>query len=650
MTGSSRKLQPQSSAMSHPFAKRDYDYSAKRVVWLLVLIWSSTILAALWGVFLADPMVRSIQSTLSLALLWCAGLGLIILFGYRWADSRPRSNATFMQQLAYRLITRDTPAAVGLVDPYGRFRLVSSAFCRLLGRTKAEVIGQRAVRFAHPDDVKVLREQYRLRRRGISSTYQMRFIRGDGVTRWFSMAVWPVYDKKDRYCGGLGLVADITEQKQAEEDLRRHTQKLEALVGELKKAQAEALAASHAKTEFLAAVSHELRTPLTAILGYAEMLLLEGDLARIPPNRLSAIQTILRNSEYLLQIVNDLLEMAKIETGRLDLDIRDFSLMELLQDVIRLMQIRADSKNLPLCLEVAGPIPKTIRSDPLRLRQILINLLGNAIKFTESGSVRLVVQVPKGDDGSCSLRCEVIDTGIGVPPELCDKIFEPFHRGDPESRRKYPGTGLGLSVSRVFARRLGGDITVISEVGLGSSFCLTIPLGPADQYEWITYNGDVLSALPKPVCGADYPDTQPDAPLVVRVLLVDDCLDTQRLFAHILSKAGADVTTASNGREAIRTAIRAMVDQRPFGCILLDMQMPDIDGYQVARMLRESGYTAPIIALTANSLPGERERCLTAGCDEFATKPLNRQKLLELVGKYSHRILATASEPTERNR
>jgi PAS domain S-box-containing protein len=636
--------------MSHPCAKRDYDYSAKRVVWLFVLIWSSVILAALWGVFLADPMVRSIQGTVSLALLWFAGLGLIILFGYRWADSRPQSNATFMQQLAYRLITRETPAAVALVDPYGRFRLVSSSFCRILGRTQEEVIGQRALRFAHPDDVKVLREQYRLRRRGISSTYQIRFIRGDGATRWLSVAVWPVYDEKGRYCGGLGLVADITEQKQAEEDLRRHTQKLEALVRELEKAQAEAQAAIRAKTEFLAAVSHELRTPLTAILGYAEMLLLEGDLARIPPSRLNAIQTILRNGEYLLQIVNDLLEMAKIETGRLDLEIRDFSLMELLQDVVRLMQVRAESKNLPLRLEVTGPIPKTIRSDPLRLRQILINLLGNAIKFTESGSVRLVVQVPKGDDGSCSLRCEVIDTGIGVPPELCDKIFEPFHRGDPESRRKYSGTGLGLSVSRVFARRLGGDITVISEVGLGSNFCLTIPLGPADQFEWTSCNSEDLNALPRPSCGSGHPDTHQNVTLVARILLVDDCLDTQRLFAHILSKAGANVTTANNGREAIRMAIQAMVEQRPFDCILLDMQMPDIDGYQVATMLRESGYTAPIIALTANSLPGERERCLTAGCDEFATKPLNRHKLLELVARYSHRLLATASEPTEQNR
>lgn len=634
--------------MSHHLPKVDYDRSAKRVVWLLVLIWSSMILAALWGVFLADPMVHSIQGAISLALLWCAGLAAIILFGYRWMEHRNRIEVTATRQLAYRLFTRDTPAAVVLVDAYGRFRLVSPSFCQLLGRTERELIGQRAVRFTHPDDVGILREQYRLRRRGQSSTYQLRFIRSDGMVRWLLAAVWPVYDDKGRYCGGLGLVADITEQKQAEEDLRRHTEELETLVRELEKAQAEAQVAARAKTEFLAAVSHELRTPLTAILGYAEMLLLEGDLTRIPPNRLNAIQTILRNGEYLLQIINDLLEMAKIETGRVELELREFSLLELVQDVVRLMQIRAEGKNLPLRLEVSGPMPKAIRSDPLRLRQILINLLGNAIKFTDSGLVRLIVQVPKARDGSCSLQCHVIDTGVGIPPELCDKIFEPFHRGDAASRRRFSGTGLGLPVSREFARRLGGDITVVSEVGLGSDFCLTLPLGPADQYEWVSCAEEELARLKASSCDVnDRGSKDHVVSLVARVLLVDDCVDTQRLFAHILSKAGAGVTTAQNGREAIRMAIQAMVEQRPYDCILLDMQLPDIEGYQVARILRDSGYAAPIVALTANSSPGERERCLASGCDDFASKPVSRDTLLQIVAKHTSRVDHVEAVPAD---
>ncbi|MGQ9505579.1 MAG: ATP-binding protein [Thermogutta sp.] len=650
MKGPLPESQPQLRAANHYRPQWHDQYSTKWVVWLFVLIWSSIILAALWGVFLADPMVHSIQNALSLGLLWCAGLAVIILFGYRWVEPRSRIDSASTEQLAYRLITQETSAAVALVDPYGRFRLVSDSFCQLFGRTREEVIGQRAVRFAHPEDVHILRKQYRLRRRGLSSTYQVRFIRGDGAVRWLSVAVWPVYDEKGRYCGGLGLVADITEQKQAEEELRLYAQKLETVVKQLEKAQEEAQAASRAKTEFLAAVSHELRTPLTAILGYAEILLLEGDLSRIPPNRLNAVQTILRNGESLLQIVNDLLEMAKMETGRLELNIREFSLIELIQDVVRLMQVRAETKKLPLRLEVLGPVPKMIRSDPLRLRQILINLIGNAIKFTEHGSVRLVVQVPKENDGSCTLRCEVIDTGIGVPHELCDKIFEPFHRGDAESKRRFSGTGLGLSVSRAFARRLGGDITVVSEVGLGSNFCLTIPLGAATQYEWISCNNEDSNALPipkKPTVAAE--NFHPNLTLGTRVLLVDDCLDTQRLFAHILAKAGADLTTAGTGREALRAAIRAMVEQRPYDCILLDMQLPDLDGHQVARMLRESGYTAPIVALTANSLPDERERCLNSGCDDFASKPLNRRALLELVAKYSPRTLAADSEATKAN-
>jgi len=634
--------------MTYRSSKVDYDRSAKRVVWLLVLIWSSVILAALWGVFLADPMVHSIQGAVSLALLWCAGLAIIILFGYRWIEYRNRIDMTATRQLAFRLFTRDTPAAVALVDAYGRLRLVSPSFCQLLGRTERELIGQRAARFAHPDDVGILREQYRLRRQGQSSTYQLRFIRGDGMVRWLLAAVWPVYDDKGRYCGGLGLVADITEQKQAEEALRRHTEELEALVRELEKARAEAQGAAQAKTEFLAAVSHELRTPLTAILGYAEMLLLEGDLTRIPPNRLNAIQTILRNGEFLLQIINDLLEMAKIETGRLELESRDFSLLELLQEVVRLMQIRAEHKNLPLRLEVSGPIPKTICSDPLRLRQILINLLGNAIKFTDSGMVRLVVQVPQASDGSCSLECHVIDTGVGIAPEMCEKIFEPFHRGDSATRRHFSGTGLGLAISRVFARRLGGDITVVSEAGLGSDFCLTMPLGPADQYDWISCSEEELRRPPmsfSDVGTGESEDSDGVASLVARVLLVDDCSDTRRLFAHILSNAGAEVATASDGRETIRMAIQAMVEQRPYDCMLLDMQLPDIEGYQVARMLRDSGYTSPIVALTANGSPGERERCLASGCDDFASKPLSRKNLLQVVARYTNRIDRTSPVP-----
>jgi len=634
--------------MTHRSIRREYDRSAKQVVWLVVLIWSSVILASLWGMFLADPMVRSIQGAVSLALLWSAGLGVIILFGYRWADYRTRIDQTMTRQIAFRLFTRDTPAAVALVDAYGRFRLVSPAFCQLLGRTEKELIGQRAIRFAHPDDAAILREQYRLRRRGQSSTYQLRVIRADGAVRWLLAAVWPVYDDKGRYCGGLGLVADITEQKQAEEELRQHTRELESLVQQLEKAQAEARAAALAKTEFLATVSHELRTPLTAILGYAEMLLLEGDLTKIPANRLNAIQTILRNGEHLLQIINDLLEMAKLETGRLEPEVRDFSLTQLLHDVVRLMQIRAESKQLALRLEICGPIPKMIRSDPLRIRQILINLVGNAIKFTELGSVRIVVQVPRNEDGTCSFVCEVIDTGMGIPPEPCDKIFEPFHRGDPTSRRKFSGTGLGLTVSRFLARRLGGDITVVSEVGLGSNFRLVIPLGLADQYEWITCTADDLDVTQKSIREVQaVASAEKGAPLTARVLLVEDCPDTQRLFTHILSQAGADVTSASTGRDTIRLAVQAMVEQRPFDCLLLDMQLPDIDGYHVARMLRDSGYTAPIVALTANMTPGERERCLASGCDDFATKPIKRQDLVNLVAKYAPQTGGLAPIPGE---
>ncbi|WP_347243188.1 ATP-binding protein [Thermogutta sp.] len=611
----------------------------QRTVWLVALVWSSIILAALWGTFLADPHIRLPGVVLGLGLLWVAGMSAIILGGYRLLRIYTRSETDTGEEFVYRLITKQTKAAIALVAPNGRFSLVNESFCQILGRSEKEIVGQKLLRFVHPEDHQLVREQLRLRRQRLSSTYQLRIVRKDGETRWVLAAVAPVYNQSGRYCGGLGLVTDITEQKQAEFALRDHTAKLEQLVRELEEAKEEAQAALRAKDQFLASVTHELRTPLTAILGYAETLLIEGDLNRAPSTRIAAIQTILRNGQYLLQIVNDLLAIAKSEAGRLEINAQDCSLVELVEDIIRLMEIRARTKGLPLRLDIRGRVPRRIRIDPVRVRQILINLLSNAIKFTESGSVRLVVHVPRTEDGQCSLVFEVIDTGIGIPPEVCEKIFEPFHRGDASTNARFPGTGLGLALSRSLARRLGGDITVVSEVGLGSNFRVTIPLGTADQFEWVDpaeLRGEAKTketASPETTKGVSR-----GCRIRARVLLAEDAIETRRLFQHILQSAGVEVYTAETGRDAVHIALQNHVEGRPFDCILLDINLPDMEGYQVVRLLRESGYVAPIIALTAGTEPGERERCFTAGCDDFATKPLDRCTLLKLVAKYARQV------------
>lgn len=611
----------------------------QRTVWLVALLWSSLILAALWGTFLADPHIRSPGLVLGLGLLWVAGMSAIILGGYRLLRIYTRSETDTGEEFIYRLITKQTKAAIGLVGPTGRFSLVNDSFCQIFGRSEKEIVGQKLLRFVHPDDHQLVREQLRLRRQGHSSTYQLRIVRKNGEVRWILAAVAPVYDPTGRYCGGMGLVTDITEQKQAEITLRDHAAKLEQLVRELEEARQEAQAALRAKDQFLASVTHELRTPLTAILGYAETLLIEGDLNRAPPTRIAAIQTILRNGQYLLQIINDLLELAKSEAGRLEINAQDCSLVELAEDVIQLMEIRARAKRLPLRLEIRGCVPRRIRIDPIRVRQILINLLGNAIKFTDSGSVRLVVQVPRTDDGQCSLQFEVIDTGVGIPAEMCEKIFEPFHRGDASTNARFPGTGLGLAFSRSLARCLGGDITVVSEVGLGSNFRVTIPLGSADQFEWV--DPAELRREAKAKENASPESTKGGSRgcrIRARVLLAEDANETRRLFQHILQSAGVEVSTAETGRDAVRKALENHVEGKPFDCILLDINLPDLEGYQVVRLLRESGYTAPVIALTAGTEPGERERCFMAGCDDFATKPLDRCTLLKLVAKYARQV------------
>lgn len=610
-----------------------------RATWLVALVWSSLILALVWGVFFADPQVRTPGIVIALGTLWVAGMAAIILVGYRFTADTSDPIAGSDREFIYRLITRQTKAAIGIVNSSGRFSLVNENFCEILGWAPEELIGQRLLRFVHPEDHAMVREQLRLRRQGHSSTYQIRVVRKDGEVRWILAAVSPLYDSAGRYCGGLGLITDITKEKLAEQALREYSARLEVTVRELEAARRQAQEALKTKDHLLASVTHELRTPLAAILGYAETLLIEGDLSQAPPTRIAAIQTILRNGKYLLQIINDLLELAKAERSGLSITLQDVSPLELVQDVLRLMEIRANAKGLPLRLDIRGPIPRTIKTDPVRLRQILINLLGNAIKFTEAGSVRLVMQALRHADGTCSLQFEVIDTGIGIPAELCEKIFEPFHRADPNTNRAYPGCGLGLALSRNLARRLGGDITVVSEVGIGSNFRLTLPLGAADQYQWLGSKELLPCAQDRSGQGSGHDRHSCDQfRMTARVLIVDDCPDTSRLFAHILRLAGAEVVTAGHPRDAIRVALQAMVEDKPFDCILLDMQMPEVDGYQVTRILRKSGYSAPIIALTANNAPGEREKCLLAGCDDFATKPLSRCLLLKLVGKYAAQI------------
>jgi signal transduction histidine kinase/ActR/RegA family two-component response regulator len=435
------------------------------------------------------------------------------------------------------------------------------------------------------------------------------------------------------------LLVDLSEQcKQLEEaTLEIEGQKEEAVAisqellmvnEQLEEAKVEATRATQAKSDFLANMSHEIRTPMTAILGFAENLK-EGDLSDAEQDH--AVETIHTNGEYLLSIINDILDLSKVEAGKMSIERTDFEPCRILAEVASLMRVRADARDVPLNVEYVGAIPETIRSDSTRLRQILINLIGNAIKFTEAGAVRMVTQLVDNVDGTF-LQFDVIDTGRGMTEEQVAKLFQPFMQADTSTTREFGGTGLGLTISKRFAELLGGDIAIVAtELGVGTTFRVTVATGSLDGVKMLDdpMSATVTADTPRSVTPISEYDWQG-----VRILLAEDNPTNQVLVSGILRKSGAEIVVVQDGKLALEAALAARDDGVPFDVVLMDMQMPVMDGYEATRELRQSGYTGSIIALTAHAMASDREKCIRVGCDDFATKPINRRELIATIEKY----------------
>ncbi len=388
----------------------------------------------------------------------------------------------------------------------------------------------------------------------------------------------------------------------------------------IERQKASAEAANDAKSMFLANMSHEIRTPLTAILGFAENLL-EPELSEA--ERRSAAKTIVRNGEHLVQIINDILDLSKIEAGRMDVERLRFSPSQLISDVTSVMRVRANARNLALQLSWLTPLPESIETDPTRLRQILINLVGNAIKFTHEGTVEIRVAMQKRDSAS-SLICSIVDTGIGMTPAQLGQLFQPFSQADQSTTRKFGGTGLGLSISRRLARMLGGDVTAQSRPGRGSTFQVHIETGSLEGVRWLADPNEGIET-------SEAEGIAETTTLQGHILLAEDSPDNQLLISTFLRQSGVEVTVAENGQIACDQALAAQQAGTPFDVVLMDMQMPVLDGYGATQLLRKSGYPYPIIALTANAMQSDRQRCFESGCNDYATKPINRQQLIQQI-------------------
>lgn len=407
----------------------------------------------------------------------------------------------------------------------------------------------------------------------------------------------------------LEINRDITEQMRTQEKLER--------------ANRAALRASDAKTAFIANISHELRTPITAMLGFADILSLDA----VDDEQAEKLNTIKRNGEYLLALLNDILDLSKVEAGKMEVENISINVVELLRDIRSLVSIRSAEEGIPLHFELEPGLPQFITADTTRVRQILVNLISNALKFTDEGEVRVHVRLLKSNSTHkpASLCFEIHDTGIGMTAEQQQQLFKPFSQATPDTAKKYGGTGLGLSISRRLAEQMGGTILVRSEYQKGSCFTLSLPV--TKEQMTITAEAGALSTSEK-----NNRKEKPSLPKFdARILLADDRRDVWRVGRFFLEKCGATVTIAEDGRQAIDAATRAREAGEPFSLILMDMQMPVMDGREAVTELRKQGFTVPIIALTAHAMEGEREACLNLGCTEYFSKPIDGRRLMNLV-------------------
>jgi len=507
-------------------------------------------------------------------------------------------------------------------DLFGKITSWNAGAQHLYGYQEQEVLGRSSSFLVPPDRLEDARSIVREVRQG-RPVQQVETVRchKEGFLVDVELTVSPVRNEFGELIGISQISRDIRALLDSERAMQDAKDASEA--------------ANRTKSEFLANMSHEIRTPMTAILGFAEVL--SNSVKK--PEEIDAVETIRRNGEHLIHLINEILDLSKIEAGKLSVERVPVSVPELIAEVIALMKVKADAKGLAIRAEFPEPIPQTIQTDPTRLRQILINLLGNSVKFTEVGLIRLVVRLKWNLRQEPVLQIEVMDTGIGMTSAQVANLFQPFSQADSSMSRKHGGTGLGLSICFRLAQVLGGSITPYSRANVGTTFTLTVSAGSLEGVPLINpaKRASPISRSTTPAMAAELITPLSSAP----VLLAEDGPDNQRLIKYMLNKAGIQVTCCDNGKSAHDLAVEGVLQGTPFALILMDMQMPVQDGYEATRRLRERGYKGTIIALTAHAMAGDRDKCINAGCDDYLTKPIERRVLVEMVSHYLARGLNT---------
>ncbi|WP_100639325.1 response regulator [Marinobacter salexigens] len=460
-----------------------------------------------------------------------------------------------------------------------------------------------------------------LQARGTVKGVEARYLTRSGDERWAIISLHTAYDADGEPTHLEGTCVDSTESHRRQRIEREREQ--ERLEKELARNSAEA------KSQFLANMSHEIRTPLAAIIGYGETLM-DPDLDE--EEKRSSAETVVRSGRHLLELVNDILDHSKIDANKLDIDVVSVYLPELLDEIRAFFAPRAREKGLDFTITCDYPLPEQIRTDPTRLRQIIINLCGNALKFTEKGSISLSIRCNREAE---VLVARVVDTGIGMKPEQIGRLFDPFAQGSAAISRQYGGTGLGLSISRRLAEMLGGSIRVSSRYGEGSEFELSIHTGALDQVDFLR-NASELNLRRRSIPATVAPR------LSGRILCAEDNDVNRRLVSLLVDRTGAELVHVSNGAEALEMAINELFD-----LILMDIQMPVMNGRDATVALREAGVNTPVIALTANVMAEDIADYRLAGCNEHLAKPIDKQRFYEVLAHYLQVESSAAEAPVQ---
>jgi PAS domain S-box-containing protein len=548
-------------------------------------------------------------------------------------ERRIAEEALQQSEEQYRTLVENINIGVARTSSFqgGLFLRANPALANILGYDTVEELQKFPIQDMYADPAHRATFLAEIKDNGSVKNYDLQFCRKDGSTIFASLNAHATLDAQGEIQWIDSVVEDITERKHAEMALKEAKEQAEQARGEIEIANEqlreaashahllaqEATVANKAKSEFLANMSHEIRTPMNAIIGFSDVLKDE----ELDEEHLSSVQAIHDAGQNLLTIINDILDLSKIEAGKLEIKTTDVSLTQILEEIDTLMKPASQKKGITFEIIPAERLPETIHTDPIRLRQSLINLVGNAVKFTEAGHVHVRARQDESRKNQ-QIRFEVEDTGIGISPELQETIFESFSQVDSSLTRKYEGTGLGLAITKRLVQILGGTLSLQSEVGKGSVFTMCIPIGKESNVPRDTGSQEQEAVQPN-VTNRD------SATFRGRILVAEDNLSNQKLIELLLQKMDLQVTLVEDGQQVVELA-----KTDSFSMILMDMQMPELNGYDATKQLRQAGLTIPIVALTAHTMQGDAQKCLDAGCDDYLAKPIDRERLRQVIQAY----------------